>query len=111
MAVKGVDVEQIQRSVLLGLIVAVSTKTGRGRWWVRIDAVSECGRFVRVSGNVGFGPPRWVEVANVTGRTARAVATLEAWREARRADLQSRLSVDEERSCRDVRRRIRIEGL
>jgi hypothetical protein len=88
----------MQRDLLMGLVVGVSALSGRGRWWVRIDTVSDDGRSVRVSGGVAFGKERWVAVDAVDGRTNRAKALLAAWIEARRPAATTALEFSENRA-------------
>jgi hypothetical protein len=87
-----------QPAALIGLCVKVAARNGRGRWWVMIDAVSEDGRAVRVNGGVGFGAPRWVDLAKVEGRTTRAERAIEAWIAEREADASASLLFDENRA-------------
>ena len=56
------------RAEVIGLQVRVPAITSGRGWWVTVRDVSDCGKYLKVSGGKMAGKPRWVPVTQcITG--------------------------------------------
>jgi hypothetical protein len=66
-----VCVNPVCSKTLLGRCVAVKALSGRSRWWMKVIAVSDCGRFLKVQSHgqgKAAGATRWVASHSVSTR-------------------------------------------